>query len=82
MQRIAAEVGFSETAFVAPDAGLERVIRYYSPAAEVSFCGHATIAAGVKTCLHPMRWSRRSFRLLAGGTASSTREFLPPAGRR
>ncbi|MBD3880976.1 PhzF family phenazine biosynthesis protein [Phormidium tenue FACHB-886] len=47
MQRIAAEVGFSETAFVAPADGLERTVRYYSPEAEVSFCGHATIATGV-----------------------------------
>lgn len=47
MQRIAAEVGYSETAFVAPAQGFERTVRYYSPAAEVSFCGHATIAAGV-----------------------------------
>lgn len=46
MQRIAAGVGYSETAFVAPQSGLERTIRYYSPIAEVSFCGHATIAAG------------------------------------
>lgn len=46
MQRIAAEVGFSETAFLAPGTGPERTIRYYSPEAEVSFCGHATIAAG------------------------------------
>lgn len=47
MQAIAAEVGYSETAFVAPDSGAVRTIRYYSPAAEVSFCGHATIATGV-----------------------------------
>ncbi|WP_404785907.1 PhzF family phenazine biosynthesis protein [Altericista sp. CCNU0014] len=47
MQRIAAEVGFSETAFVAPAIGLERTVRYYSSEAEVSFCGHATIATGV-----------------------------------
>jgi PhzF family phenazine biosynthesis protein len=47
MQRIAAEVGFSETAFIAPASGFERTVRYYSPLAEVSFCGHATIAAGV-----------------------------------
>jgi PhzF family phenazine biosynthesis protein len=50
MQRIATEVGFSETAFLAPDgsgqAGAYRV-RYFSPAAEVDFCGHATIASGV-----------------------------------
>ena len=47
MQRIAAEVGFSETAFLAPRDGLRRTIRYFSPEAEVPFCGHATIAAGV-----------------------------------
>jgi PhzF family phenazine biosynthesis protein len=47
MQQIAAEVGFSETAFVAPATGTSRIVRYYSPKAEVSFCGHATIAAGV-----------------------------------
>lgn len=47
MQSIAAEVGYSETAFVAPASGLQRTVRYYSPEAEVSFCGHATIAAGV-----------------------------------
>ena len=50
MQRIAAEVGYSETAFLAPDgsgaAGRFRV-RYFSPLAEVPFCGHATIAGGV-----------------------------------
>ena len=50
MQRIAAEVGYSETAFLAPDGtgrpGAYRV-RYFSPTAEVPFCGHATIASGV-----------------------------------
>ncbi len=46
MQRIAAEVGYSETAFVAPTSGTTRTVRYYSPEAEVSFCGHATIATG------------------------------------
>jgi PhzF family phenazine biosynthesis protein len=47
MQRIAAEVGFSETVFLAPAHGGARTARYYSPVAEVTFCGHATIAAGV-----------------------------------
>lgn len=47
MQQIAADVGFSETAFIAPASGPERTVRYYSPEAEVSFCGHATIATGV-----------------------------------
>lgn len=47
MQRIAADLGFSETAFVAPSKGSKRTVRYYSPEAEVPFCGHATIATGV-----------------------------------
>jgi PhzF family phenazine biosynthesis protein len=45
MQAIAAEVGFSETAFAAPEGDAWRV-RYFSPAMEVPFCGHATIALG------------------------------------
>jgi PhzF family phenazine biosynthesis protein len=48
MQRIAAEVGYSETAFLVPCTGATRTVRYYSPEAEVPFCGHATIAAGVQ----------------------------------
>lgn len=45
MQRLAHAVGFSETAFAAPLADGWRV-RYFSPATEVPFCGHATIALG------------------------------------
>ncbi|TPI76498.1 PhzF family phenazine biosynthesis protein [Mesorhizobium sp. B2-8-9] len=45
MQRVAAEVGFSETAFAAPEGDGWRV-RYFSPESEVPFCGHATIALG------------------------------------
>jgi PhzF family phenazine biosynthesis protein len=45
MKRIAAEVGYSETAFAMPDGDAWRV-RYFSPASEVPFCGHATIALG------------------------------------
>jgi len=45
MQRLAAEVGFSETAFAAPDGDKWRV-RYFSPETEVPFCGHATVALG------------------------------------
>ena len=47
MQQIAANVGASETAFIAPAAGSRRTVRYYSPEVEVSFCGHATIATGI-----------------------------------
>jgi len=45
MQRIAAEVGYSEIAFAMPEDGAWRV-RYFSPESEVPFCGHATIALG------------------------------------
>ncbi len=45
MQRIAAQVGDSETVFAAPQGEAWRV-RYFSPAAEVPFCGHATVALG------------------------------------
>jgi len=47
MQRIAAEVGYSETAFSQRVEDDVWVTRYYSPRDEVSFCGHATIATGV-----------------------------------
>lgn len=49
MQGIAAELGFSETAFVTgtPYGAEPLRIRYFSPLAEVDFCGHATIATAV-----------------------------------
>jgi PhzF family phenazine biosynthesis protein len=47
MQRLAHEVGFSETAFAAPLAGgAGWRVRYFAPETEVPFCGHATIALG------------------------------------
>ncbi|MFK3736770.1 PhzF family phenazine biosynthesis protein [Massilia sp. TN1-12] len=45
MQRLAHAVGFSETAFAAPQGEGWRV-RYFAPESEVAFCGHATIALG------------------------------------
>ena len=50
MQAIAAEVGYSETAFAAPVDGAWRV-RYFAPEIEVPFCGHATIALGAALAL-------------------------------
>ena len=47
MLRIAAEVGFSETAFLMPEEPGRAEVRYFSPQAEVAFCGHATIATAV-----------------------------------
>ncbi|KAF1029728.1 MAG: putative isomerase YddE [Pseudomonas sp.] len=50
MQRIAHEVGFSETVFACPQDDGWRV-RYFAPQAEVEFCGHATIALGAALSL-------------------------------
>lgn len=49
MLAIAARVGYSETAFLRPRDDGERSydVRYFSPEAEVPFCGHATVAAAV-----------------------------------
>ncbi|MET9085475.1 PhzF family phenazine biosynthesis isomerase [Streptomyces sp. NPDC004237] len=54
MLAIAADLGYSESAFLtAPPEGLGApagrafTIRYFSPKAEVPFCGHATIATAV-----------------------------------
>lgn len=46
MLELAAAVGYSETAFLLP-RGDQVAVRYFSPLAEVGFCGHATIAAAV-----------------------------------
>ncbi|MCV2351434.1 PhzF family phenazine biosynthesis protein [Paucibacter sp. Y2R2-4] len=50
MQRIAADLGFSETVFAMPQGAAWRV-RYFSPENEVPFCGHATIALGAALAL-------------------------------
>lgn len=49
MQDIAADLGYSETAFLFPRASEPNVydVRYFAPLQEVPFCGHATIASGV-----------------------------------
>ncbi|MFI2345799.1 PhzF family phenazine biosynthesis protein [Streptomyces sp. NPDC019443] len=54
MLSIAADLGYSESAFLsAPPAGLGGepgrafTIRYFSPKAEVPFCGHATVATAI-----------------------------------
>ncbi|MEU2158803.1 PhzF family phenazine biosynthesis isomerase [Streptomyces sp. NPDC019396] len=54
MLRIAAELGYSESAFLTPppaelagEGGRAYTIRYFSPRAEVPFCGHATVATAI-----------------------------------
>ena len=47
MLRIAAELGFSETAFLTTIERDTARVRYFTPRAEIAFCGHATVASGV-----------------------------------
>lgn len=54
MLAIAAELGYSESAFLTPPPegltgpnGRALGVRYFSPKAEVPFCGHATVAAAI-----------------------------------
>jgi PhzF family phenazine biosynthesis protein len=47
MLAIAREVGYSETAFAASTQTATLQLRYFSPLAEVAFCGHATVATAV-----------------------------------
>ena len=51
MQQLATELGYSESVFAAPQPGGGWRVRYFSPAAEVPFCGHATIALGAALAL-------------------------------
>ena len=44
MQQVAAELRYSETAFVRQDGADEFTVRYFTPRSEVDLCGHATIA--------------------------------------
>ena len=46
MQRVAAEMNLSETAFVAPRSANDGFdLRWFTPAIEVPLCGHATLAS-------------------------------------
>ncbi|MDI3101105.1 PhzF family phenazine biosynthesis protein [Streptomyces rochei] len=51
MVAIAAELGYSESAFVTrgpdPEDARSFTLRFFSPKAEVGFCGHATVATAV-----------------------------------
>ncbi|AGJ54641.1 PhzF family phenazine biosynthesis isomerase [Streptomyces sp. NPDC053741] len=48
MLAVAADLGYSESAFLTdPDGHGGHTVRYFSPKAEVPFCGHATVAAAL-----------------------------------
>jgi PhzF family phenazine biosynthesis protein len=63
MQAIAAENNLSETAFTVPSArdDADYDLRWFTPAAEVELCGHATLAAG-HVLIHsdPVRFATKS----------------------
>lgn len=44
MTQVAAELRYSETAFVQHNGPKEYTVRYFTPAGEVDLCGHATIS--------------------------------------
>ncbi|WP_321350043.1 PhzF family phenazine biosynthesis protein [Halopseudomonas oceani] len=74
MQAIAAENNVSETAFVVKQADGGYAIRWFSPLAEIDFCGHATLAAAfVLFRLNPDTQVLR-FRAAAVGELSLSRE--------
>lgn len=85
MQRVATEIGYSETAFAAWDGRVWQT-RYFSPESEVPFCGHATIALGAVLA---QERGAGSYRLslsggeieveaqLEGGTATARLRSLP-----
>jgi len=91
MQKVAAEMNLSETAFLCPEGDAWR-LRWFTPAVEVDLCGHATLAsAHVLFDLghERARFLTRSGELLAtraGGRieldfpALPVTEAAPPAG--
>jgi PhzF family phenazine biosynthesis protein len=82
MQAIAADVGYSETAFVTKSDDIARRyrVRYFSPLVEVAFCGHATVATAVALA-HRMGPGPLVFDTNAGEipVATGLRDGLPSA---
>jgi predicted PhzF superfamily epimerase YddE/YHI9 len=73
MQRVAAEMNLSETAFLRPDAEAGRYgLRWFTPTVEVELCGHATLASahvlwseGLVEASRPIRFDTASGPLAA-----------------
>ena len=90
MLAVAAEVGFSETAFLVATAPGRFAARYFSPLAEVPFCGHATIASAVAHADRhgpgPLLLDTRAGEVAvttsrAGGRTTATLTSVPPRTR-
>lgn len=80
MQALAARLGYSESAFLRarPEPG-EFDIRYFSPEAEVPFCGHATIASAVALAEHAGVTGRAVLHTASGPVLVDT--AVDPEGR-
>ncbi|MBT2510989.1 PhzF family phenazine biosynthesis isomerase [Streptomyces sp. ISL-98] len=65
---VAAGLGYSETAFLTEERepGRAFTVRYFSPKAEVPFCGHATVAAALALAEHQGRPGDLVFETRAG----------------
>lgn len=76
LQAIASENNLSETAFLVPDesgAG-DFELRWFTPAAEVALCGHATLASGHFVLTSERNRERVRFRTRQAGMLEVTRE--------
>ncbi|AUH44608.1 PhzF family phenazine biosynthesis protein [Streptomyces sp. CMB-StM0423] len=80
LQNVAREVNHAETAFAHPlpeDGDADWALRWFTPAAEVSLCGHATLAtahvlAATGTTRGPVRFATRGGILVAAPNEDGT----------
>ncbi len=88
LQAIASENNLSETAFIVPAVGEEAdfELRWFTPAAEVALCGHATLASGhfvlsSDTTLERVRFATRQAGVLEVARCGTAYEMALPAWR-
>jgi PhzF family phenazine biosynthesis protein len=86
MQRVAAEMNLSETAFLVPRVDGSWDLRWFTPAVEVDLCGHATLASahllwedGLLDAAEEARFHTRSGLLRAARQADGWIELDFPA---
>ncbi len=86
LQNIASENNLSETAFIVPATGEDAdfELRWFTPAAEVALCGHATLASGhfvlsSDTTLDAVRFSTRQAGMLEVARRGAGYEMALPA---
>lgn len=78
LQAIASENNLSETAFLVPDASgeAEFELRWFTPAAEVALCGHATLASGHFVLSSEPDRARVRFRTRRAGVLEVARDHV------